>query len=113
MRVVTNGTVYNLLGRRKIYDNAFEVGLHDIISYLIENDRKANLKELRYIEDRLINFTPSTLIARSTLESDDVDDIFDDDAQPEYDDEVVSIEEFLKAHEVLTKEFGLGEKEGL
>ena len=71
--MITNGTIFNLLGRKKIYDDAFEVGLNEIISYLIEHDKNANLKELRYIEDRLITFTPTKIVARDITESDDTD----------------------------------------
>ena len=35
VRVINNGTIYSLLGRKKLYENAFEVGLNEIVSYLI------------------------------------------------------------------------------
>lgn len=103
--------MYNLLGSRKIYDNAFEVRLDEVVEYLIETDKIGNLRELKYIESRLKTFVPSEFSKKDLIDTEDRDEIFDEDYQIEYDDDVVNIEAYIRSHEFLLQEFSLPERQ--
>lgn len=61
IKVIVNGLIYTLLGRKILYNLAMEVGLNEVVSYIIEHDASANIKELRYLEERLIKFEHRTI----------------------------------------------------
>jgi hypothetical protein len=56
IRIITNATIYTLLGNKVMHNLALSIGLNEVVSYIIEHDSRANIKELRYLEERLIKF---------------------------------------------------------
>lgn len=87
------------------------MGLDKVISYLIETDKAGNLKELAYIQNRLASFVPSEFSRKDLIDTEDRDEIFDEDYDVQYDDDVINMEQYIRSHEMLLKEFGLEGKE--
>lgn len=44
------------------------------------------------------------------IDTEDRDEIFDEDCDVEYDDDVINMEQYIRSHEILIKEFGLDGK---
>jgi protein-tyrosine phosphatase len=109
-RAITIGAIFTLLGSKIMHEQALAVGLQEIISYMIEHNNRAHINDLRCLEERLLKFEPIKAPAKPPNNSDDVDEI-EEDSMMDWQDELESIEEFIKAHEFISSEYQLSYRE--
>lgn len=80
-----------------MHEQALQVGLQEIISYMIEHNSHVSGKDLRCLEERLLKFNPGKPPARPPDEEDDYDEI-EEDSMIDWQDQLESIDEYSKAH---------------
>ncbi|KRX04691.1 Armadillo-type fold [Pseudocohnilembus persalinus] len=110
VRTFVNGTLYSLLSRHSLREQAKAMGMGDILNYLKENSDERFKKQIQYIMDQLSQEKQEDNDAMSDAqdEDNDVDDIDEEEDAGEDDDQNDNIpnpEEIDSGEELLQKDF--------
>jgi len=126
VRTHVNGTLYSILTRKSLKDQAEEIGMQEMLAYLVQNQDQQLQRQIQYIQNQL-NSEPEQEEAEPDDEEDDDEDDYDDDYEEgdedidddqgiledgEFDD-TLRIEGVLTGEEWLTSNFMLANNEAL
>ncbi|EAR84160.2 hypothetical protein TTHERM_00723450 (macronuclear) [Tetrahymena thermophila SB210] len=80
VRTFVNGTLYSLLGRQSLREQARAMGMNEILTLLMESSDERFTKQIQYIMDQLNKEKPDDdALSDSNEEDNDVDDIDDEE----------------------------------
>jgi len=119
VRTYVNGTLYSIFTRRRLREEAKELGMPEVLQYLMQQSDEQFKRQIQYILDQLKG-------EQADQQQEDFDDEEDDDDDDEDDDEEDIVEEeegefndvieeqgVLLGEDLLVQEFLAGQEEGM
>jgi hypothetical protein len=119
VRTYVNGTLYSIFTRRRLREEAKELGMPEVLQYLMQQSDEQFKRQIQYILDQLKG-------EQADQQQEDFDDEEDDDDDDEEDDEEDIVEEeegefndvieeqgVLLGEDLLVQEFLAGQEEGM
>ncbi|KRX11161.1 Armadillo-type fold [Pseudocohnilembus persalinus] len=115
VRTFVNGTLYSLLSRQIIREQAISMGFNDILNFLMENSDDRFTKQIQYIIDQLNRDSTDEEIQSDNEEDNDVDDIEDEEdlGEEEETDELINVDNILLGEELLINQYALQGQEAI
>jgi hypothetical protein len=110
VRTFVNGTLYSLLSRPRLKEQARSMGMNDILNYLMENSEERFKKQIQYIIEQLNNDKldeQEDNLSENNEDENDVDDMEDDEEIGEDEDmeDVIEDPSLPTGEDLLNKEF--------
>jgi LisH domain-containing protein ARMC9 len=103
VRTYVNGTLYSIFTRRKLREEAKELGMPEVLQYLMQNSDEQFKRQIQYILDQL-NMQADSNDGQQQQEEDFDDEEDDDDDDDEEDDEDIVEEEEGEFNDIIDEQ---------